>query len=187
MRFAEEILLLLLNEETGYFAPIPEWRMSCALAGGVLMDLAIENRIDADLDTLTLVDSSPTGDELLDPALEEIASESRAHPPRYWIERIARRANQISDAAFDRLVKQGILDFDSGGFWSLSRKVSRTGRYPLIDGTSGDEIKGRITRILLTDEIPDPRDVAIIGLLYNCGGVRHPAREGGIRAGRGAN
>jgi len=172
MRFAEEILLLLLNEETGYFAPIPEWRMSCALAGGVLMDLAIENRIDADLDTLTLVDSSPTGDELLDPALEEIASESRAHPPRYWIERIARRANQISDAAFDRLVKQGILDFDSGGFWSLSRKVSRTGRYPLIDGTSGDEIKGRITRILLTDEIPDPRDVAIIGLLYNCGGVR---------------
>ena len=172
MRFAEEILLLLLNEETGYFAPIPEWRMSCALAGGVLMDLAIENRIDADLDTLTLVDSSPTGDELLDPTLEEIASESRAHPPRYWIERIARRANQISDAAFDRLVKQGILDFDSGGFWSLSRKVSRTGRYPLIDGTSGDEIKGRITRILLTDEIPDPRDIVIIGLLYNCGGVR---------------
>ena len=171
MRFAEEILLLLLNEETGYFAPIPEWKMSCALAGGVLMDLALEDRVDADLDTLTLIDSSPTGDELLDPALEEIASESRAYPPRYWVERIARRANRISDAAFDRLVKQGILDFDSGGFWSLSRKVSRTGRYPLVDGTSGDEIKGRITRILLTDEIPGPRDVAIIGLLNNCGGV----------------
>ena len=171
MRFAEEILLLLLNEETGYFAPIPEWKMSCALAGAVLMDLALEDRIDADLETLTLIDSSPTGDELLDPALEEIASESRAHPPRYWVERIARRANQISDAAFDRLVKQGILDFDSGGFWSLSKKVSRSGRYPLVDGTSGDEIKGRITRILLTDEIPGPRDIAIVGLLNNCGGV----------------
>ena len=47
--------------------------MSCALAGSVLMDLALDNRIDTDLETLTLVDATPTGDELLDPALEEIA------------------------------------------------------------------------------------------------------------------
>ena len=46
MRLAEEFLLLLLNEETGYFVPISEWKMSCALAGGILMDLALENRID---------------------------------------------------------------------------------------------------------------------------------------------
>lgn len=46
MRFAEEILLLLLNEETGYFIPIPEWKMSCVLAGSVLIDLSLENHID---------------------------------------------------------------------------------------------------------------------------------------------
>lgn len=172
MRFAEEILLLLLNEDTGYFAPIPEWKMSCALAGAVLMDLALEDRIDSDLESLTLIDASPTGDELLDPVLEEIAAESQLHSPQFWVERIAARAEQISDTAFDRLVSQGILDFESGGFWSLSRNVSRTGRYPLVDGTPGEEIKGRITRVLLTAEIPDPRDIAIVGLLNNCGGVQ---------------
>ena len=172
MRFAEEILLLLLNEDTGYFAPIPEWKMSCALAGAVLMDLALEDRIASDLESLTLIDASPTGDELLDPVLEEIAAEPQPHGPQFWVERIAARAERISDTAFDRLVDQGILDFDSGGFWSLSRNVSRTGRYPLVDGTPGEEIKGRITRVLLTDEIPDPRDIAIIGLLNNCGGVQ---------------
>ena len=172
MRFAEEILLLLLDENTGYFAPIPEWKMSCALAGGVLMDLAIENRIDSDLDSLTLIDATPTGDELLDPVLEEIAGDTHSHEPQYWVERIAaRRAEAISDRAFDRLVKLGILDAHSGGFWSLSTKVSRSGRYPLVDGMPGEEIKGRITRVLLSDEIPDPRDIAIIGLLNNCGGV----------------
>ena len=172
MRFAEEILLLLLNEETGYFAPIPEWKMSCALAGGVLMDLALENRIDSDLETLTLIDATPTGDELLDPTLNSIAENAHRHSPQYWVERIAaRRAESISDAAFDRLVKQGILDSHSGGFWSLSNKVSRSGRYPLGDGERREEIKSRITRVLLTDEIPDPRDIAIIGLLNNCGGV----------------
>ena len=173
MRFAEEILLLLLNEDTGYFAPIPEWKMSCALAGAVLMDLALENRIDSDLETLTLVDASPTGDEILDPVLKEIAGDTHQHTPRYWVERIAaRRAETISDAAFARLVKQGILDHDSGGYWSLSHKVARTGRYPLVDGSPGEEIKGRITRVLLSNEIPDPRDIAIIALLHNCGGVR---------------
>ena len=172
MRFAEEILLLLLDENTGYFAPIPEWKMSCALAGGVLMDLALENRIDSDLETLTLIDATPTGDELLDPTLKAIADNPHSHTPQYWVERIAaRRAEAISDAAFDRLVKQGILDSHSGGFWSLSNKVSRSGRYPLGDGERREEIKSRITRVLLTDEIPDPRDIAIIGLLNNCGGV----------------
>ena len=29
----EELLLLLHSQETGYFIPIPEWRMSFALAG----------------------------------------------------------------------------------------------------------------------------------------------------------
>ena len=172
MRFAEELLLLLLNEDTGYFAPIPEWKMSCALAGGVLMDLALENRIDTDLKTLTLIDATPTGDELLDPVLEEIAADTQTRTPGYWVERVASRADEISDAAFDRLVKQGILDFDSGGFWSLSKKVSRTGRYPLVDGRPGEEIKGRITRALLTARVPNPRDIAIIGILNNCGGVR---------------
>ena len=83
MRFAEEILPLLLDENTGYFAPIPEWKMSCALAGGVLMDLAIENRIDSDLDSLTLIDATPTGDEFLDPMLEEIADDPHHHGPQY--------------------------------------------------------------------------------------------------------
>ena len=171
MTFAEELLLLLLDENSGYFVPVPEWKMACALAGAVLMDLALENRIDSDLDRIELIDDAPTGDEILDPILAEIASEEATHGPQFWVERVASRADTISEQAFNRLVDLGILDFESGGFWSLSTRVSRTGRYPLVDGTPGEEIKGRITRILLTDEIPDPRDVAIIGLLHSCDGV----------------
>ena len=173
MRFAEELLLLLHSEQSGYFVPIPEWQMSCALAGAVLMDLAMEDRIDSDLTSLTLTDATPTGDELLDPALEDIAAEEATYTPQYWVERIAtRRADDIGDAAIDRLVKVGIFDSDAGGFWTLSTKVTRTGRYPLVDGRSGEEIKGRIMRTLLDGEIPDPREVAIIGLVNYCGGFR---------------
>ncbi len=37
------------------------------------MDLALENRIDTDLEQLILVDSTPVGDDLLDPTLARIA------------------------------------------------------------------------------------------------------------------
>ena len=109
MRFAEELLLLLHNDESGYFVPIPEWNMSCALAGAVLMDLAMEDRIDSDQISLTLTDATPTGDELLDPTLVEIAGEEQVHTPQYWVERIARRADDISDVAVDRLER--VRDF----------------------------------------------------------------------------
>ena len=52
LRFAEEIVLLLLNDDDGKFAQAPAWSLNCALAGGVLMDLALENRIDSDLEKL---------------------------------------------------------------------------------------------------------------------------------------
>lgn len=172
MRFAEEIMLMLLHHESGYLVPVPEWQMSCALAGAVLMDLSIENRIDTDLETLKVIDPSPTGDQLLDPTLQEIVADTESHNAQYWVERIAQRADAISDVALERLVAQEILDFDAGGFWSLSKKVSRTGRYPTVDGRAGEEIKSRIMRVLLDDELPDPRDLVIIGLVHFCGAFR---------------
>ena len=172
MRFSEEVLLSLLSEETGYFMPLPEWKMSCVLAGSVLIDLSLENRIDSDLETLTLVDATPTGDELLDPILEELAQDTGTHAPQYWVERIARRSDEISDATLNRLVEAGILQSDAGGFWSVSNRVARSKRYPMADGKSREEIKTRIMRALFDDEIPDPRDIAVIGLLDSCDGIR---------------
>lgn len=146
--------------------------MSCALAGSVLMDLALENRIDTDLETLTLIDATPTGDRVLDPALEEISREGKTHSPQFWVERIARHADDINETVIESLVKKGIFEADTGEFWSLSRKVSHSGRYPMVHGRTGEEIKGRIIRVLFDDEIPDPRDMCIIGLVHNCGGFR---------------
>ena len=61
LRFAEEIMLLLLNDEDGEFVPVPGWSLQCAFAGAVLMDLALEHRIDTDVEKLVLVDPAPLG------------------------------------------------------------------------------------------------------------------------------
>ena len=78
LRFAEEIILLLLNDDDGRFARVSRQSLDYALAGGALMDLALENRIDTDLENLILVDATPVGDSLLDPTLADIEAGGEA-------------------------------------------------------------------------------------------------------------
>ncbi len=80
LRYAEEILLLVLDEGRGELAPgMPERSLSLALAGAVLMDLALENRIDTDSERLMLVDATPLGEDILDSTLAEIAGAEQEH------------------------------------------------------------------------------------------------------------
>ena len=73
------------------------------------MDLAMENRIDTDIENLMLIDATPVGDSLLDPVLAEIAGEEQKDI-RYWLEQIAERAGDIREEVLNRLVAQGILE-----------------------------------------------------------------------------
>ena len=107
LRFAEEIILILLDDEDGKFVGVPRWSLNYALAGGVLMDLAMENRIDTDIENLMLIDSTPVGDSLLDPVLAEIAEGggTEGHPVS-WLELIAEKAGDIREEALTRLVAE---------------------------------------------------------------------------------
>ncbi len=166
LRFAEEILLLLLDDENGTFAHVPSWSLNYALGGGVLMDLALENRIDTDLEKLFLVDATPLDDDLLDPTLEEIArADDARRDARYWVERVAGRAAEIRETALERLVARGILARHEERFlW-----VFRSRRYPAVDGEAEREVKLRIMEVLFSDAIPDPRDIVVIALADACG------------------
>ena len=163
LRFAEEITLLLLNDD-GTLVHVPSWSLNYALAGGVLMDLALENRIDTDLEKLVLIDSTPIGDSLLDPTLADI-NEVGERDARFWVERTANRAQEIREESLSRLISLGILEARDDLFlW-----VFRSRRYPAIEGTTVREVKLRIMEVLFSDEIPDPRDVVIICLADACG------------------
>ena len=164
LRFVEEILLLLLHDENGRFINVPSWSLDYAIAGGVLMELAMENRIDTDLESLVLIDPTPTGDILLDPTLAQIAALNEKRDTRFWVERTARGSHEIREQALDRLVQVGILEREDDRFlW-----VFRSRRYPVIDGTAEREVKLRIMGVLFSDEIPSPRDIVIICLADAC-------------------
>ena len=134
------------------------------------MDLALEGRIDTDLQDLIVVDPSPVDDDLLDPALAMIAG-GAGGDTAHWVERLAEPtwADRTRERSLERLVERGILRRDAGGTLSLANLVARARRYPMIDGEAGREVELRVMRTLFSDEIPAPRDGMLIALVHACG------------------
>ena len=166
LTFAEEILLLMLDDEDGTFLPTRTSAVEYVLAGAVLLDLAFAGRIDTDERQLLLIDSAPTGNAMLDRVLERIANSRGTRDARAWIEKITGEdTEEIRSQALASLVARGVLEArDEKFLW-----VFRSRRYPVIDGRVEREAKLRVTGVLLSDDIPDPRDVAMIGLVDACG------------------
>ncbi len=164
LRFSEEIMLLLLDDKGGRFVDLPTLSLEYALAGSVLMDLAMAGRIDTDLERLFVIDPTPLDDELLDPTLAKIAQAGESHDTAYWIKQMVADAERIRERSLARLVERGILKREEDRFlWVL-----RTRRYPIVDDTTVREVKLRIMGVILSDDIPDARDIVIISLADAC-------------------
>ena len=171
LRFADELLLLLIDDRQVGLIPIPARSLACALAGALLMDLALEGRIGTDPDALRLLDSAPLDDDLLDPVLAEIAQADAVQPARFWVAHVAERGDAIRDQTLARLTAHGILEAEEGGYFARVPSVALTRRYRLPGAGGGvrDDVQLRVMRALFSDDVPDPRDVVIVGLADACG------------------
>ena len=167
LTFAEELLLLSHDEKTGQFYSMAD--AMPALAGAVLMELALRDRIDTDLDKLMLVDATPTGEPVLDSILAQMAREPGTHSTDDWLDFLKHNGQEIHDAALKRLIERGILRREENRvLW-----VFGTRRYPMVENQEQQEVKLRIAALLMSDEIPDARDIVIIGLAEACGLLEH--------------
>ncbi|MDE0226663.1 MAG: GPP34 family phosphoprotein, partial [Gammaproteobacteria bacterium] len=163
LTFTEEMLLLLGDDE-GEFLPVREHAFECALAGAVLMDLAFEYRIDTDLQALVVTDATPTGNPLLDRILGRIAARTDTTDTQAWIRVLSTdEAATIREQALASLVERGIVERREERFLWVFRSV----RYPTLDDGAERELEARLAEVL-SDDIPDPRDVALISLVDAC-------------------
>ncbi|MCY4591519.1 MAG: cytochrome P450 [Alphaproteobacteria bacterium] len=165
----DELILMLLNEHNGYFHQVLGWTLNCTVVGAALAELSLLSRIDADVESLHLVDPTETGSPVLDPILKEIAKEPARRNAQYWIERLAVHAETIIDLTLDRLVKFKILEHHNGDFWTLAPATEHAhGKGDARGETASQFIKSRISKVIFTDAIPDPRDVIVVCLVNSC-------------------
>src|SRR6266446_2841588 len=107
--FVEEILLLQLDDSQGRFVNLPLSAADVVLAGAALMELALANRVDSDLEQLILVDQTPTGDDILDDALKHLAEAGGELTAESVLERISANGEKYQEMALKRLIAKGVL------------------------------------------------------------------------------
>ena len=164
LSFAEEIMLLAVDEESGELVGTSSAALSVAMAGAVLMDLALADRLDTDLRELWVVDTNPTGNSLLDGTLAKLGQVGVHRPTRQVVRNLVAEAPTLKQHALDRLVERGILRSEESRFlW-----VFGTHRYPTVDGTERQEVRARLRAIVLGGELPDPRDAVLVSLVQTC-------------------
>lgn len=164
LTLAEEILLLALHDESGRLDGIPPHALEFALAGAVLLELCMLERIDSDLELVTVVDSKPVGDPLLDSALDAIASSPVRHGADTWVATLAREGAEIQRRVVERLLERKVLRRKD----SMLHRVLGGRRFPVIEDKEQREVRERVLGILQRREVPGPRDVAIIALADAC-------------------
>ena len=172
--FPEEVLLLLLDDSEGVFLPVGKSALELALTGSVMMELAFADRIDTDArrGQVTVINRAPTGNPSLDQVLERIANDGETRDVKGWIETLSVESTAtIQEQNLANLVERGILRRESSNLLQESIQhlwIFRSPRYSVVDSTAKHTVKRRLTEVLFSDDIPHPRDVALVCLIAAC-------------------
>lgn len=161
---AEELILLALNDDTGDFHRMTNVNFNLALVGALLMDLALKNRIDVDLKRLYVVNKDKTGDPFLDHILSVIGERESSCETSVVVRHLYNTLEYLKDKLLDSLASQGIVKaVDNKILWLFKKR-----RYPVIEQKEEKEVLSRIRETILTDVIPEAKDVALISLVNTC-------------------
>ena len=170
LNIAEELLLLLMDEDSGEYTAVPERTLGYALTGATLIELELRHRIDVSPQALVVTDPTPVDDDLLDPVLADIVTVSRngAHNAEFWVRRIAQSSDELRTRALAGLAAQGMIEADESGFFFLSRRTTLARHYAPTQSQQAEETRQRILHAIFSNIIPDTRDIVIISLAHAC-------------------
>jgi hypothetical protein len=175
MIIAEDLLLLAYDDETG--RPTGDRsQLDYRLAGALLVQLAVEGRVDVAPTDLarpdgsrikagsTVVrDGSPTRHPVLDRALAVVAEKPRA--PK---DLVAPLSKGLRDALLTGLAERGVLRRESGKVLGIFPTTS----WPTADATHEQHLRARCRDVLLGSRVPDDRTAALIAVAHGSGLVR---------------
>lgn len=168
MLLAEELLLLLLDDETGRMSGTSAMSVDTAIGGAVLIDLTLAGRIGVEArepgskpDRLAVLSTVPTGDPLLDEVLARLTEKdgtvaSNAVHSAY---RGARKA------LTERLIDAGILGEERRRVLGIF--PSRT--LPPADPEPERALRARVDNVIAGRAPVDERTGALLALLSSSG------------------
>ena len=158
----EEVMLLALRDEEGTIASGTMYNY--AIGGAILAELLLNKRISIAQSKrrklISIIDSEPFNDPLIDESLYKIANSKRRASIETWVSRIANTRN-LKHRAAQQLCNRGILRADEDTVLLIfARKI-----YPEINPEPEKKIIERLRSAIFTDtDCADPRTIILISI-----------------------
>ena len=163
MLIAEDLLLLLTDDETGKLAASTTL-VDIALGGALLVELALIERVDVagpdervSRGRLVVRDAGPTGDDVLDEALTRAASKEGKKPQSV----VTALGKGARGRLYERLAASGILRAEEGRVLGLFP----THHWPTQDAGHEAAVRDALDTALKNRAATDVRTGALIALL----------------------
>ncbi|HEX9028997.1 MAG TPA: GPP34 family phosphoprotein, partial [Anaerolineales bacterium] len=158
----EELFLLSIDDHKGIITPYVSSSLRYGLAGGLLAELALRERVTLHDKRLSPVNDVSTGDQLFDEVLARISREDRTHKATYWVNAIA--SKKLSKQVAAQLAQKNILRIEEKRYlWVIPYEA-----YPQVDASAKYWVKQRLRSVVLAGEKPEPQTVLLLSLLKAC-------------------
>jgi hypothetical protein len=159
MNLAEEFTLLAYADDG---TPVTDGtHLDNGLGGAFLLELALAGRIDVRDKRVIVVDTNPTGDELVDEALARIAGDAKGRKPGYWVSKLAIDARP---RVLGRLVAANVLTMEKDRVLGLFPRT----KYPAAGGVeppAETAARQRMRAAVVGEGAVDPRTGALCTLV----------------------
>lgn len=166
LNIPEKLFILAIDDNQGAVASSVKSTLCYGLAGGLLAELALANKIQLVDNRLAVVDSASMPDPLLHATLATIAAEKKNRKLGRWVEVIG--SKKIVKQVAARLAEHGVITIEEKRiFWIIPNEV-----YPQKDASVKYWVKEHLRSIVLAGGQAEPADIALLSLLTACDMLR---------------
>ncbi|WP_188188864.1 GOLPH3/VPS74 family protein [Nonomuraea sp. SYSU D8015] len=154
---AEELLLLAYNEQGRPL--VNTTQLDPALAGVLLAELAVEERVELSDKKLRVKDPAPVGDAELDATLARIAAESKERKPTWWVQRL--QSHKVRKRLLAKLADARVLSEERGKVLGVFPVTRWPEAHPGVEA----DVRERVSAVLAGVD-PDARTAVLIAIMH---------------------
>jgi hypothetical protein len=159
MLLAEELLLLLLDDEKGSVRG--GFGDESGLTGALLLDLVELGHVAEHEGALVAAGGAPSSPQVLADAYSEIDRSDRPRDANHWLNRLPKALKPLRRRIAEDLVARGVLGEERHKTLGLFSST----RYPELDPGPERELRARLRAVLVDGAEPDPHTALLLGLL----------------------
>jgi hypothetical protein len=154
---AEELLLLAYGADGRQL--LNTTQLDPALAGALLAELAVEDRVELSDKKLRVKDPAPLGDAELDATLARIAQEGKERNPAWWVQRL--QSHKLRKRLLTNLAESGVLTEERGKVLGIFPITRWPEAHPGVEA----DVRERVSAVLAGAD-PDARTAVLIAITH---------------------